>query len=78
MITIGPSEALKERPLYKELLGVSSHELFHTWNAIRLRPKELTPYDFQNENYHETGFVTEGVTTYYGDLFLKGAVLQFR
>ncbi|KYG81821.1 putative metalloprotease with PDZ domain [Roseivirga ehrenbergii] len=71
VITIGPAEELKERPLYKEFLGVSSHELFHTWNVIRLRPKEMTPYDFQHENYHETGFVTEGVTTYYGDLFLK-------
>ena len=71
MITIGPAEELKDRPLYKEFLGVSSHELFHTWNVIRLRPKEMTPYDFQHENYHQTGFVTEGVTTYYGDLFLK-------
>ena len=71
VITIGPAKELKERPLYKEFLGVSSHELFHTWNVIRLRPKEMTPYDFQHENYHETGFVTEGVTTYYGDLFLK-------
>ncbi len=71
LITIGPAEELKERPLYKEFLGVSSHELFHTWNVIRLRPKEMTPYNFQHENYHETGFVTEGVTTYYGDLFLK-------
>ncbi len=70
VITIGPSKALADRDRYKDLLGVSSHELFHTWNVIRLRPKEMMPYDFQNENYHETGFVTEGVTTYYGDLFL--------
>ena len=70
MITMGPSEDLKDRKLYKEFLGVSSHELFHTWNVIRLRPKEMMPYDFQKENYHETGFVTEGLTTYYGDLFL--------
>jgi predicted metalloprotease with PDZ domain len=73
VITLGPSEELKERALYKELLGVSCHELFHTWNVIRLRPKEMTPYNFQAENYHETGFVTEGITTYYGDLFLVRA-----
>jgi predicted metalloprotease with PDZ domain len=71
VITLGPSSELNERPLYKEFLGVSCHELFHTWNVIRLRPKEMVPYEFQSENYHETGFVTEGVTTYYGDLFLK-------
>ena len=69
-ITIGPAKELSERKLYKEFLGVSSHELFHTWNVIRLRPKEMTPYDFQQENYHKTGYVTEGITTYLGDLFL--------
>jgi len=78
VITIGPSAELSERKLYKEFLGVSSHELFHTWNVIRLRPKEMLPYDFQQENYHETGFVTEGVTTYYGDLFLaRSGVFSF-
>lgn len=70
VITIGPAEELSERKLYKEFLGVSSHELFHTWNVIRLRPKEMTPYDFQYENYHNTGYITEGITTYLGDLFL--------
>jgi predicted metalloprotease with PDZ domain len=29
------------------------------------------PYDFTKENYFDTGFVAEGVTTYLGDLFLK-------
>lgn len=78
VITIGPSSELSERARYKDLLGVSSHELFHTWNVIRLRPKEMTPYDFQTENYHKTGFVTEGVTTYYGDLFLvRSSVISF-
>jgi predicted metalloprotease with PDZ domain len=52
------------------LLGVSSHELFHAWNIIRIRPKELLPYDFTKENYFRTCFVAEGCTTYYGDLFL--------
>ena len=31
---------------------------------------ELLPYDFTKENYFPTGFVAEGVTTYFGDLFL--------
>jgi len=69
-IAIGPSEELAGRSRYKKFLGVSCHELFHTWNVIRLRPKEMVPYDFNKENYHKTGFITEGVTTYYGDLFL--------
>jgi predicted metalloprotease with PDZ domain len=70
IITLGPSERTNSIDLYKDLLGVSAHELFHTWNIIRIRPKEMLPYDFSTENYFPTGFVAEGFTTYYGDLFL--------
>jgi predicted metalloprotease with PDZ domain len=45
--------------------------LFHAWNIIRIRPTELLPYDFTRENYFDTCFVAEGVTTYYGDLMLR-------
>ncbi len=71
MIVLGPDN--EGSGLYADLLGVSSHELFHAWNIIRIRPKELLPYNFTKENYFETCFVAEGVTTYYGDLFLKRA-----
>src|SRR5581483_7073197 len=30
---------------YEELLYVIAHELFHAWNARRLRPAEMVPYD---------------------------------
>src|SRR5712672_3181512 len=30
----------------------------------------MVPYDYTKENYSRLGFVYEGVTTYYGDLFL--------
>jgi len=70
VIALGPTDELSGPAGYTEFLGVSSHELFHSWNITRLRPKELLPYDFEKENYFETGFVAEGVTTYYGDLFL--------
>lgn len=71
VITLGPSERMHEEAYYREFLGISSHELFHTWNIIRIRPAEMMPYDFSKENYFETGYVAEGVTTYYGDLFLR-------
>ncbi|MCE7062423.1 M61 family metallopeptidase [Dyadobacter sp. CY343] len=71
MIVLGPDD--EGEGLYSDLLGVSSHELFHTWNIIRIRPKELLPYDFTKENYFRTCFVAEGCTTYYGDLFLRRA-----
>ena len=59
--------------LYVDLLGVASHELFHTWNICRIRPAELLPYDLTRENYFTTCFVAEGITTYYGDLMLRRA-----
>ena len=71
MIVLGPDD--EGEGLYTDLLGVSSHELFHAWNIIRIRPIELLPYDFTKENYFRTCFVAEGCTTYYGDLFLKRA-----
>lgn len=78
VITIGPSDALAERERYIDFLGVSCHELFHTWNVIRLRPEEMVPYEFQEPNLHTTGFITEGITTYYGDLILgRSGVFSF-
>lgn len=56
--------------LYKELLGVSSHELYHVWNVKGIRPFDMLPYDYAKENYTELGYVTEGVTTYMGDRIL--------
>jgi predicted metalloprotease with PDZ domain len=69
VITLGPSYDVFGS-LYKELLGVSSHELYHTWNVKAIRPIEMYPYDFTKENYSQLGFLCEGVTTYMGDLFL--------
>ncbi len=69
VITIGPSTELFQS-YYKELLGVSSHELYHTWNVKTIRPIEMHPYDFSKENYSRLGFICEGITTYMGDLFL--------
>lgn len=69
-IVLGPASEFNSETLYDNLLGISSHELFHYWNIIRIRPAEMYPYNFLSENYFTTGFVAEGVTTYYGDLFL--------
>lgn len=76
VIYLGPSyDVFKEN--YIELLGVSSHELYHTWNVKAIRPIEMYPYDFTKENYSKLGYLCEGVTTYQGDLFLfKSGVLS--
>ncbi|MGY6743349.1 MAG: M61 family metallopeptidase [Cecembia sp.] len=70
VITYGPASALAQKSELDELVGVSSHELYHFWNVCRIRPKELIPYDLSNEVYLDTGLVLEGVTTYMGDHFL--------
>ena len=56
---------------YTTLLGLISHEYFHTWNVKRLRPIELAHYDYTQENYTELLWFFEGFTSYYDDLFLR-------
>ncbi len=55
---------------YANLLGLISHEYFHTWNVKRLRPAEFAHYDYTQENYTELLWFFEGFTSYYDDLFL--------
>jgi predicted metalloprotease with PDZ domain len=71
VISLGPSyDIMKKEGWYNELLGICSHELYHTWNVKQIRPTEMLPYDYSKENYTELGYLDEGVTTYYGDKFL--------
>jgi predicted metalloprotease with PDZ domain len=55
---------------YVRLLGLISHEYFHTWNVKRLRPAEFAEFDYEQENYTELLWFFEGFTSYYDDLFL--------
>ena len=73
VIAIGPGYAINSGDTYEDILGVSCHELFHTWNVKTIRPAEMLPYDFSKENYARTGYVYEGFTTYYGDKLLLGS-----
>jgi predicted metalloprotease with PDZ domain len=56
---------------YTTLLGLISHEYFHTWNVKRLRPAEFTSYDYGQENYTRLLWFFEGFTSYYDDLLLR-------
>jgi predicted metalloprotease with PDZ domain len=60
---------------YTTLLGLISHEYFHTWNVKRLRPIELTQIDYTRENYTPLLWFFEGFTSYYDDLLLRRAGL---
>ncbi len=56
---------------YTTLLGLISHEYFHTWNVKRLRPAEFSLYDYTQENYTRLLWFFEGFTSYYDDLLLR-------
>ncbi|QNP47770.1 M61 family metallopeptidase [Diaphorobacter aerolatus] len=60
---------------YSTLLGLISHEYFHTWNVKRMRPAEFARYDYNQENYTELLWFFEGFTSYYDDLLLRRAGL---
>ena len=60
---------------YVTLLGLISHEYFHTWNVKRLRPAEFAHYDYKQENYTQLLWFFEGFTSYYDDLLLRRAGL---
>ncbi|HVE53727.1 MAG TPA: peptidase M61, partial [Ramlibacter sp.] len=60
---------------YVTLLGLVSHEYFHTWNVKRLRPAEFAYYDYKGENSTQLLWFFEGFTSYYDDLLLRRAGL---
>ena len=56
---------------YTTLLGLISHEYFHTWNVKRLRPADFTHYNYAQENYTELLWFFEGFTSYFDDKLLR-------
>jgi predicted metalloprotease with PDZ domain len=61
---------IRKRADYIRWLGLVSHELFHTWNVKRMRPRALGPFDYENEIYTRSLWIAEGITSYYDDLLL--------
>ncbi len=55
---------------YRSLLGLFSHEYFHSWLVKRIKPAEFTPYDLTRENLTRQLWLFEGFTSYYDDLAL--------
>ena len=80
--SVSPAHGIKNKPGefkksegYTTLLGLISHEYFHTWNVKRLRPAEFASYDYNTENYTGLLWFFEGFTSYYDDLLLCRAGL---
>lgn len=63
----------RTRDAYLGWLNTLAHEYFHAWNIKRLRPIELGPFDYENENYVKTLWVAEGFTDYYATVLLRRA-----
>ncbi|HUE85489.1 MAG TPA: PDZ domain-containing protein [Vicinamibacterales bacterium] len=61
----------RTRRAYLNYLGLVAHEHFHVWNIKRLRPIELGPFDYENENYTKALWIAEGFTDYYAGLLVK-------
>jgi predicted metalloprotease with PDZ domain len=53
---------------YLRWLNFVSHEYFHAMNVKRLRPIELGPFDYEGAPKTPSLWISEGLTTYYGDL----------
>jgi len=66
---------MRDREDYIKWLGIVAHEFFHVWNVRHMRPVELTPYDYQNEQYTDQLWLAEGLTSYYDNLLMSRAGL---
>ena len=54
-------------------LGTLSHEFIHAWNAERIRPHRLEPFNFEQANMSLDLWFMEGFTSYYGPLAMRRA-----
>lgn len=74
--TIGASRfTFGKRDDYNAFLSVVSHEYFHLWNVKRIRPIELGPFNYKEEVYTPSLWVSEGVTNYFAMVILLRAGL---
>ncbi len=63
---------------YKTFLSLCAHEYFHAWNVCRIKPKEFTPYNLQQEVYTTQLWAYEGITSYYDDFSLfRAGIISF-
>ena len=70
--------ATRTRRAYLSWLELASHEYFHAWNVKRLRPAELGPFNYEDENITRSLWIAEGFTDYYAELQVHRAGLSTR
>jgi len=76
MISLADRFTMRTHSSYAAWLDLVSHEFFHLWNVKRLRPRELGPFDYENEVYTRNLWIAEGFTEYYGPLTVRRAGLS--
>lgn len=63
----------RQQPTDADFLSFVAHEYAHAFNVKRLRPVELGPFDYENPPTTESLWISEGLTTWHGDLALVRA-----
>jgi len=63
---------------YIRWMSFLAHEYFHLFNIKTIRPIELGPFDYNNENYTNMLWFSEGGTVYYEYIILNRAGLMDR
>jgi predicted metalloprotease with PDZ domain len=59
------------------LPSLYAHEIFHAWNVKRLRPADLFPYRYDEEQPTPLLWISEGITDYYADLAeVRGGIVD--
>ncbi|HEY5021329.1 MAG TPA: PDZ domain-containing protein, partial [Gemmatimonadaceae bacterium] len=59
------------------LPSLYAHEIFHAWNVKRLRPSDLWPYRYDQEQPTPLLWISEGITDYYADLAqVRGGIVD--
>jgi predicted metalloprotease with PDZ domain len=59
------------------LPSLYAHEIFHAWNVKRLRPADLWPYRYDQEQPTALLWISEGITDYYADLAeVRGGIIS--
>ncbi len=70
---IFPRWGYKDKRQYLRFVSLAAHEYFHLWNVKRIRPVELGPFDYTQENHTESLWIAEGFTSYYDEYLLRRA-----
>jgi len=72
-VIMGSRWQMRERDDYIKWLSLAAHEYFHAWNVRRMRPMALARYEYGHEQYSESLWLVEGLTSYYDNLLLSRA-----